>query len=148
MLVKFIMTLDVECIAMDASIQEAAALMRTLDVGSIPVRGADGEIVGMLTDRDLAIRAAAEGLDPNTTKVRDVMTVDVVYCYENQEVQEVIKLMEGLQLRRLLVLDRDNRLAGIVSLGDLAVRANEQNAGEVLKEVSQMSWVRTGALRS
>jgi len=148
MLVKFIMTLDVEWVSDDTSVQEAARLMRSLDVGSIPVRGADSEIVGMLTDRDLAIRAAAEGLDPTTTKVRDVMTVDVVYCYEDQDVLDAVKLMEGLQLRRLLVLNRDNQLAGILSLGDLAVRANEQHAGEVLKEVSEMAWVRTGAERS
>ena len=93
----------------------------------------------MLTDRDLAIRATAEGLDPITTKVRDVMTEDVIYCYEDQDVQDVVKLMEALQIRRLIVLNRDNRLAGIVSLGDLAVRANEKKAGEVLKEVSEMS---------
>jgi len=148
MLVKFIMTLDVEWVSDDTSIQEAARLMRALDVGSIPVRGADREIVGMLTDRDLAIRAAAEGLDPITTKVRDVMTVDVVYCYEDQDIKDAVKLMEGLQLRRLLVLNRDNRLAGIISLGDLAVRANEKDAGAVLKEVSEMSWPPTGAMRS
>jgi CBS domain-containing protein len=148
MLVKFIMTLDVEWVSDDTSIQEAARLMKTLDVGSIPVRRADGEIVGMLTDRDLAIRAAAEGLDPITTKVRDVMTVDVVYCYEDQDVQDAVRLMEGLQLRRLLVLNRDNQLAGILSLGDLAVRANGPNAAEVLKEVSEMSWSRIGAQQS
>lgn len=148
MLVKFIMTLDVEWVSDDTSIQEAARLMRALDVGAIPVRGEDSEIVGMLTDRDMAIRAAAEGLDPTTTKVRDVMTVDVVYCYEDQDVQDAVKLMEGLQLRRLLVLNRENRLAGIIALGDLAVRANQENAGAVLKEVSEMSWTRTDPVRS
>jgi CBS domain-containing protein len=139
MLVKFIMTLDVEWVSVDTSIQEAARLMRSLDVGSIPVRGADSEIVGMLTDRDLAIRAAAEGLDPITTKVRDVMSVDVVYCYEDQDVQDAVKVMEALQIRRLIVLNRANRLVGIVSLGDLAIRANEKKAGEVLREVAQMA---------
>jgi CBS domain-containing protein len=139
MLVKFIMTLDVEWVSDDASIQEAARLMRSLDVGSIPVQSANRELVGMLTDRDLALRATAEGLDPFTTKVRDVMTEDVVYCYEDQEVQDAVNLMEALQLRRLLVLNRDQRLVGIVSLGDLAVRANAMQAAEVLKEVSEIT---------
>jgi len=139
MLVKFIMTLDVEGVSPDTNIQEAARLMRSLDVGSIPVCGENSELVGMLTDRDLAIRATAKGLDPIATKVRDVMTEEVVYCYEDQDVQDAVKMMEALQVRRLIVLNRDNRLTGIVSLGDLAVRANEQNAAEVLKEVSKMS---------
>jgi CBS domain-containing protein len=138
MLVKFIMTLDVEWISPDASIQKAAGLMKSLDVGSIPVCGATGKIVGLLTDRDLTIRATAEGLDPHATKVRDVMTKDVVYCYEDQDVEDAVHLMEGLQIRRLIVVNRKNHLAGIVSLGDLAVRANQQKAAEVLKEVSEM----------
>jgi CBS domain-containing protein len=138
MLVKFIMTLDVAWIAPEPSIQEAACLMKSLHVGSIPVCRADGEIVGMLTDRDLTLRATAAGLDPVNTKVRDVMTRDVVSCYEDQDVEDAVKLMEDLKIRRLLVLDRQNRLAGIVSIGDLAVRASETKAGEVLKEVSEI----------
>jgi CBS domain-containing protein len=139
MLVKFIMTLDVEWVSPDVSIQQAARLMKALDVGSIPVCGAGGAIVGMLTDRDLTIRATAEGRDPNTTMVRDVMTRNAVYCYEDQDVDDAIKLMEALQVRRLLVLNRGDQLAGIVSLGDLAVRANKNKAGEVLKEVSELT---------
>jgi CBS domain-containing protein len=143
MLVKFIMTLDVEWVSPECSIQEAARLMRSLDVGSIPVCGPSGDqenaLLGMLTDRDLAIRATAEGLDPAITTVRDVMTQNLVYCYEDQDVHEAVTTMEALQIRRLIVLNRDNRLVGIVSLGDLAVRANETKAGEVLKEVSEMS---------
>jgi CBS domain-containing protein len=138
MLVKFIMTLNVEWVATETSIQEAASLMRSLDVGSIPVCGAKGKVVGVLTDRDLAIRATAAGLDPATTPVHDVMTKDVVYCYEDQDVEDAIHLMEGLQIRRLLVLNRQNHLAGIVSLGDLAVRANPKKAGEILKEVAEI----------
>jgi CBS domain-containing protein len=138
MLVKFIMTLDVESVAPETSIQEAAVLMRSLDVGSIPVCSARGRVVGVLTDRDLAIRATAAGLDPNTTPVRDVMTRDVVYCYDDQDVEDAVHLMEGLQIRRLIVLNRQNHLAGIVSLGDLAVRANPKRAGEVLKEVAEL----------
>ncbi len=143
MLVKFIMTLDVEWVSPEASIQEAARLMRSLDVGSIPVCSQNSEqkseIVGMLTDRDLAIRATAEGLDPVVTKVRDVMTEKLVYCYDDQDVEDAVTIMQSLQIRRLIVLNRENRLVGIVSLGDLAVRANEKKAGEVLKEVSELS---------
>jgi CBS domain-containing protein len=139
MLVKFIMTLDVEWVSPETSIQEAARLMGSLDVGSMPVCGETGAIVGMLTDRDLAVRATAEGLDPIMTKVRDVMTADVIYCYEDQEVQNAVTLMETLQVRRLIVVNRDRRLTGIVSIGDLAVRANEKKAGEVLKEVSEIA---------
>jgi CBS domain-containing protein len=138
MLVKFIMTLDVAWVAPETSIQDAAGLMRSLHVGSIPVCGAAGAIVGVLTDRDLALRATAVGLDPVTTTVRDVMTREVVYCYEDQGVEDAVKLMEDLKVRRLLVLNRRNHLAGIVSLGDLAVRASEKKAGEVLKEVSEI----------
>jgi CBS domain-containing protein len=138
MLVKFIMTLDVEWVSPSTSIQEAARLMRSLDVGSIPVCRENSELVGMLTDRDLAIRATADGRDPATTLVREVMTEDVVYCYDDQEVDDAVKLMEALHVRRLVVLNRHDQLAGIVSLGDLAVRADEKKAGEVLREVSEL----------
>jgi CBS domain-containing protein len=143
MLVKFIMTLDVGWVSPDASIQQAARLMKSLDVGSIPVcaqiSDQKSELVGMLTDRDLAIRATAEGLDPIVTKVRDVMTEKLIHCYDDQDVEDAVKLMEALQIRRLIVVNRDNRLVGIVTIGDLAVRANEKKAGEVLKEVSELN---------
>ena len=138
MLVKFIMTLEVEWVSPDTSLQEAASLMRSLDVGSIPVCGENGVIVGMLTDRDVTIRATAEGLDPIVAKVRDVMTEDVVFCYEDQDLQDAVQMMESLKIRRLIVLSRDNRLAGIVTVGDLAVRANVKKAGEVLKGISEL----------
>jgi CBS domain-containing protein len=133
MLVSDVMTGATECTYPDASLQEAAERMKELDVGSLPVCEKDG-LVGMVTDRDITVRAIAEGLDPWTGRVRDVMTPGVIYCFEDQEVQEAARLMKENQVRRLIVLNRDKRLVGIVSLGDLAVETgHEQLAGQTLE---------------
>ena len=120
MLLRDVMTPHVEVIHPDATLREAAQKMKTLDVGPVPVCDGD-RLQGMLTDRDITIRATAEGRDPNTTRVREVMTPDVVYCFEDQDVVEAARMMEERQIRRLVILNRDKRLVGIVSLGDLAV---------------------------
>ena len=137
MQLKDIMTRDVEVIRPDATLQEAAQKMKGLDVGPLPV--CDGErLVGMLTDRDITVRATAEGRDPKTTEVREVMTCEVLYAFEDQGVTEAARLMEEHQIRRLVVLNRDKRLVGIVSLGDVAVHTdNERLAGEVVERVSE-----------
>jgi CBS domain-containing protein len=137
MLVKDVMTRAVECVRPEDTIQTAARKMRDLDVGPVPVCDND-RLAGMLTDRDIAVRCAADGHDPKACKVRDVMTPEVVYCFDDQPVEEAERIMKEKQLRRLLVLNRDKRLVGIVSLGDLAVRTgNRKQAGEVLHEVSE-----------
>lgn len=136
MQVRFIMTLTVESVSPETSLQESARRMKELDVGPLPVCADDGRVVGMITDRDIAVRATAQGLDPALTLVRDVMSDQVVACFEDQEVDEAMRIMEEMRVRRLPVLDSDNRLVGIVSLGDLAVRANKSQATEVLREVS------------
>jgi CBS domain-containing protein len=140
MLIRDIMTHDVEAIHPDASLEDAARKMRTLDVGLLPICDGD-RLVGMLTDRDITVRATAEGLNTKTTPARDVMTPDVVYCFEDQEISDAVRIMEQYQIRRLPVLNRDKRLVGIVSLGDLAVRdtAAEDHGldEEVLVAVSQ-----------
>jgi CBS domain-containing protein len=136
MKLKDVMTPNVECVGPDATIREAARKMRDLDVGPLPICDND-RLAGMVTDRDLAVRAVAEGRDPNATCVRDVMTPEVVYCFEDQDVREAARVMEEKQLRRLLVLNRDKRLVGIVSLGDLAVDTSKRQAGEVLQAVSE-----------
>lgn len=136
MQVRFIMTLTVESVSPETSLQEAAQRMKELDVGPLPVCTSDGRLVGMITDRDIAVRATAQGLDPALTVVRDVMSDQVVACFEDQDVEEAIRLMEEMRVRRLPVLDSDNRLVGIVSLGDLAIRANKSQATDVLREVS------------
>ena len=137
MQVKDIMTRDVRAIHVNESLEAAAAGMALLDVGPLPVH--DGEkLVGVLTDRDIVVRAVARGMDPIQTRVGQVMTPAVVHCYEDQDVHEAARLMEEHQVRRLIVLDRNERLVGIVSLGDLAVgTGDEKLAGEVLEGVSE-----------
>src|SRR5262245_56034588 len=88
------MTRGVECTRLDATVQEAARMMRDLDVGTLPVCGEDDRPVGMVTDRDITVRAVANGQDPTTTRVQDVMTSGVVYCYEDQDLDEAARLME------------------------------------------------------
>ena len=137
MRVKEIMTPGVECIRPHDSIARAAERMRDLDVGSLPVCGDLDRLVGMVTDRDITVRAIADG-SPPTTNVLDVMTPEIVYCYDDQEVGEAADLMERRQIRRVAVLNRDKRLVGIVSLGDIAVKsANEHLSAEALECVSQ-----------
>ena len=137
MQLKDVMTPGVEVIAPEASIYEAAEKMSHRDVGPLPVCDGD-RLIGMLTDRDITVRAVAAGRDPLTTKVRDVMTPDVVYGFDDQEVEDAARLMEHYQIRRLPVLNRRQQLVGMVALGDLAVHpANQAVAAEVLAQVSE-----------
>jgi CBS domain-containing protein len=137
MQLKDIMTPGVEVIAPEATLQEAARKMQRLDIGPLPVCDGD-RLIGMLTDRDIAIRAVAEGCDPSTTTVREAMTPDIAYCFEDQEVHEAARLMAQYQIRRLPILNHDKRLVGIIALGDLAVSpASPQQAGKVLEQVSE-----------
>ncbi|MCG3110898.1 MAG: CBS domain-containing protein [Candidatus Manganitrophus sp. SB1] len=119
MQVKEIMTQDVEVIRPEATLQEAAEKMQERKIGVLPVCDGD-RVVGMLSDKDVNIRTVGD--DPTQTKVQDAMLSDVVYCFEDAEVEEAAKLMQEKQLRRLVVLSREKRLAGIVSLADLAGR--------------------------
>lgn len=137
MKLKDVMTRNVEVISPDATIREAASKMKSLDVGPLPV--CDGRrVLGMVTDRDLTVRATAEGRDPNTTRVREVMTSEVITSFEDDDVKDAAKLMQKEQIRRLLVLDRDKQLAGIVSIGDLAVEAgNDKLIGQTLEQISE-----------
>jgi len=139
MKLKDIMTRGVECVRPTDSLQEAARKMRDLDVGPLPVCGDNDKIVGMLTDRDITVRATAEGLDPKTTKVQDAMSEDVVWCFEDQDSEDAVNLMEEREVRRLLVMDRDKRLVGIVALGDLATEGSKEQAGKALRGISQPS---------
>ena len=137
MLLRDVMTRGIEDIAADATIVEAAERMRSLDVGALPVCQND-KLVGVITDRDIAIRAVADGCDPKATSVSDAMSRDLFYCYEDESVETAAKLMEEKQIRRLPVFDRNNRAVGIVSLGDLAVRNRDDRlSGEVLERVSE-----------
>lgn len=132
-----VMTRDVEVIHPDATLQEAAARMDVLDIGPLPVSDG-GQLVGILTDRDITVRATAAGHDPSATRVREIMSRDLVYAFEDQDVAEAARLMQEKQIRRLLVLTRDRRLAGIVSLGDLAVwTGDDRLSGATLEGVSE-----------
>jgi CBS domain-containing protein len=137
MQIREIMTPRVEVIHPDATIEEAAEKMKRLDVGPLPV--CDGErLLGMITDRDITVRATSEGRDPRTTRVRDIMTGEVFYAFDDQDVREAAEIMQRAQIRRLPIVNRDKRLVGIVSLGDVAVQTgDEELAGEVLEDVSE-----------
>lgn len=130
------MTRDVRITNPDETIQEAARLMARLDAGILPVANHD-RLIGMITDRDIAIRAIGAGKGPDA-KVRDVMTLDVKYCFDDQDVDEVTRNMGDIQVRRLPVLDRQKRLVGILSLGDIAMSSGgDDAAGEALKGISR-----------
>ena len=132
MQVQDIMTRDVQTVAPDAPIQEAAAIMLKHEVGALPVT--DGNhVVGFLTDRDIVVRATAAGLDPTRTPVRQAMTRGVVSCYDENDVSELARKMETAGVRRLVVLNSADHLAGIVSIEDLAVRGeNPVLTGEIM----------------
>ncbi len=137
MRVHEVMTRGVECVAPNTTLTEAACKMRDLDVGTMPVCDND-RLAGMITDRDIAIRAVANGRDGKTTRVADAMTPEVLWCFEDQDVAEASDIMKDKQVRRLVVLNRDKRLVGIVSLGDLAVETHDDEmAGATLEAVSE-----------
>ncbi|MBI3899135.1 MAG: CBS domain-containing protein [Gammaproteobacteria bacterium] len=117
---KEVMSSNIKIIPSNTSIQAAAELMRQMDVGTLPV-SEDGRIVGMLTDRDIAIRAVASGADPRATPAREVMTRDVVSCYEDQDARDVAQMMEQKNVRRVVVVNRKNEAIGVLSVDDLAV---------------------------
>jgi CBS domain-containing protein len=135
MTLKDVMTPDVEVIAPEATLQQGAAKMRRLNIGPLPVCDGD-QLVGMLTDRDITVRAMAEGCDPTTTTVREAMPPDLAYCFEDQTLEDAVQIMEQYQIRRLPILSRAKRLVGMVSLGDVAVSSgNETRVGETLKPI-------------
>jgi len=138
MLVKDVMTRGVECVRPRDSIAQAAEKMRERNVGSLPVCGYDDHLAGVITDRDVTVRSTANSSDPAETLVATVMTPDVIYCFEDQDVGAAVKLMKEKQVRRLVVLNRDKRLVGIVSLGDLAVKTGDgELSGEALEQISE-----------
>jgi CBS domain-containing protein len=135
MKVSEIMTRDV-CIARpDHTIEDVARMMLAIDAGLLPV-GDDDRLVGTITDRDIAVRAIAEGKGPKTL-VSEVMSEDVKYCFEDDDVDDVAQNMADIKVRRLPVLNKGKRLVGIVSLGDLALTDGPVSAGEALCGISE-----------
>jgi CBS domain-containing protein len=136
MQVKQAMTTDVELAKPTLTIRQAALLMGKNDCGALPVADKDS-LIGMITDRDIAIRAVAAGKGPKTL-VRDVMSQEVLYCFEDQELDEVSRNLGDIKVRRLPVLNREKRLVGILSLGDMALTANGSDAAaDALKAISE-----------
>jgi CBS domain-containing protein len=129
------MTKNVKIADPNQTIRDAALAMGRLDAGVLPV-GENDRLVGMITDRDIAIRGVAEGKGPDA-KIRDVMSTDVKYCFDDEEIDDVLHNMGELKVRRMPVLSRDKRLVGIVSLGDLATNAETAEAGEALGDISR-----------
>jgi CBS domain-containing protein len=114
-----VMTKNPEYVPLNTALVEVARRMRDLDVGMLPV--GDGiKLKGMVTDRDITIRATAEGLDPERTKASDIMTEQVLYAYEDEEVEKAIQTMKEKQVRRLIILNRDKDMVGVVALADVA----------------------------
>ncbi|SET25828.1 CBS domain-containing protein [Stigmatella erecta] len=135
-LIREVMTRDVEVVRPSDTVREAAQKMRDLDVGPIPV--CDGQRVqGMITDRDIVVRAIAEGMDPAQTRVADIMTKGIQYCFDDDEAEDVLERMEEQQLRRFIVVDREKNLVGIVALGDLAGKESGQRVGKTLEGISE-----------
>ena len=134
MKVAEIMTRNVRVVSPDRTIQEAARLMDEMNVGVLPV--CDGRrLRGMVTDRDITVRATAAGLAPDTTRVRDIMSDNVWWCFDDDDVNHIVQLMSDHQIRRLPVVDRDKHLVGIVALGDLALEEHEE-VDEALRDIS------------
>src|SRR5579883_819474 len=137
MKVKEIMTRDVEIANPDDTLETAAKTMCDIDAGVLPV-GENDRLVGVVTDRDIVVRGVAEALDPKTATLRDVMTDAIRYCFEDDEIEAVAAKMSEWQVRRIPILNREKRLVGIVSLGDIAAHSPEkEHAKSALEGVSR-----------
>src|SRR4029079_1105377 len=142
--IKDVMTPQAEVLSPDATTEEAAAAMKTLDIGVLPVCDEEG-LVAIFTDRGLVVRVLAATRDPKAMLVGEAMTPSVVYCFEDDEVEHAAAMMAGQQIRRLPVLDKNRKLVGIVSVGDIAVQSQDhQMTGKVLEDVSQPSMPKRG----
>jgi CBS domain-containing protein len=135
MKIRECMSTDVLLASPDDTIQEAALMMAEIDAGALPVSEKD-RLVGMITDRDIAVRAVAEGRGPDAP-VAEIMSHDVKYCYDDEETEDVLANMGDIQLRRLPVVNRNKRLVGIVSLGDLALTGARAKTGQALGDISR-----------
>ncbi len=136
MQVREIMSQQVEWVSPQLSLQDAARKMRDRDIGCLPV-GENDRLIGMVTDRDIACRAVPDGQAIVGKKVRDVMSKGIVYCFDDQDVGDAAHMMEEKQIHRLPVLNRQKRMVGMLSLGDLALHVPQKLAGEVVAAISQ-----------
>lgn len=133
--IKDVMSANFKFMAPDSPISQVAQQMRDMDCGFMPLAEND-KMIGMITDRDITVRAIAEGKDPANTPARDVMTAKTYYCYDDQDIEEVCNNMGEIQVRRLPVVNREKRLVGIVSMGDLAQSASRPNVGQTQQQIT------------
>jgi len=133
---KEIMTPWVECIPPDMGLSEVARKMKSMDVGFLPVCEND-RVVGTITDRDIVLRAVAEEKEIARSKARDIMTTDVVWCSEDQPSDDIAQFMAQKGVRRVLILNQQKRLAGVISIGDLAKAGETQKTGETMKTIAR-----------
>ena len=136
MKIRDIMTSAVITIGEEAPLVEAARVMKENDIGALPVLN-EGVCTGIITDRDIVVRAIAEGQDPYTATIRDAMTTDCVFCFEDQDLEEGVQMMEDHHIRRLLVTDRNERLVGILTLQNIADADDETLSSEALEAVTE-----------
>lgn len=134
MKVNAAMTTGVRVVGPNQTIREAAQLMSDEDIGSLPV-GENDRLIGMITDRDVAVRAVAQGLGPETP-IRVVMSKEVLYCFEDEELEDAAQNMGAVQVRRLPVLSRDKRLVGVLSIGDLSRQHDPRHVGNAVAQIS------------
>lgn len=139
MKVNEVMTYGVDFVRPTDTVKDVAQKMRDKNEGVIPVFEGDNP-VGLVTDRDITVRAIAEGKDPVSTRVSDVMTPEVVYCTEDMDLEQAAHIMEYKKIRRLLVKDEEKHVTGMLSLGDIATSASREFTGEVLKEVTGVAY--------
>jgi len=134
--IRDIMTANPSTIGPDQSVVEAAKIMKQEDAGVVPVTE-NGRLTGMVTDRDIAIRVVAEGKDPQSTAVREVVSKNLVTIDPQQDLDEALRLMAQHQVRRLPVVEEDGRLVGIVAQADVALGGDDTKTGQVVQEISQ-----------
>ena len=135
MKVKDVMHTGISWVEPDVKLTEIAEIMRSEDIGAVPV-GEGDRLVGMVTDRDIACRGLANGKDARKLTARDVMTTGIIYCRDNEDVDDAIRIMESMQIRRLPVINDKKRMVGMLSLGDISHRVSREMSGEVLQAVS------------
>jgi CBS domain-containing protein len=133
MQVKEIMKKNVKIIKPDSTLKEASEYMRDMDCGYLPV-GENDKLTGAITDRDIIVRGIAAGHDSNDAMVKDVMTGKVQYCFEDDDIKVAGERMKNEKVRRLVVLNKDKRMTGVISLGDIACHCNDNHmTGEIMK---------------
>ena len=135
---KEVMTKNPKTCAPTDTVQQAAELMKSEDVGPIPIVGTDGKLEGIITDRDIVLNVVAEGRDAKTTKLVDVMSTDLITCTADGDIEETLDLMEDNQVRRIPVIDASGRLVGIISQADVATRLDDsEKTAELVEDISK-----------